>query len=79
MLNRPLGQETFSSWQLESVINSLDEILRIYTEALFVLAIVVLGLLVCLALCEMRQTKTTRKIESNHRPLKSRQLLQTEP
>jgi hypothetical protein len=79
MLNRAVGQEIFSGWQLERVVSSLDELLRIYTEALFVLAVVVLGLLVCFFLYEMRQSKTIGKIPTNHRSLEGRQLLQTGP
>jgi hypothetical protein len=84
MLNYALAQDMFSTAQFDRMIKTLDDGLRIYTGALFVLSVVVLGLLICLAFYETRQPKSTEKLPSKHRslkeqPLEGRQLLHTEP
>jgi hypothetical protein len=79
MLNRILTHELVSSAQFEQVISTLDAWLQLYTEAVFILFIVVIGLVAWLALIEVRDSGTSRKAPSHYKPRREPRLLQTGP
>ena len=79
MINQVLYQELFSRAQFDSMAKSLDDLLQIYTEAVLVCFIAALIAVAWLVFCEARQTKAIRKVRSNHRTLKTRHLLRSDP
>jgi hypothetical protein len=79
MLNQVMAQDLFSNGQLDRMMRLLDEWLRIYTGAVFVLFVAVIAVLAWAVFCEARESKATKKIPSNHPSFQEHQLLRTEP
>jgi len=79
MANQALTQELVARAQFDRVVEFLDNCLQVYTEAVFILSIVVLCVLAWMVFSEFTAPKTSKKIPSYRKASDNPRLLQTEP
>ena len=79
MANQALTQEFIARAQFDRVIEFLDNSLQIYTEAIFILSVVVLCLLAWAVFREFTAPKTDKKMPAYRKAADKPRLLQTEP
>jgi hypothetical protein len=79
MSNQAMTQELITRAQFDGMIKLLDEWLQIYTQAIFILFVVVLCLFAWLVISEMTAPKTNKKLRIYRQAPDKPRLLRTEP
>jgi hypothetical protein len=79
MANQALTQELVTRAQFDHMIEFLDNCLQVYTEAVFILFVVVLCTLAWVVIREINAPKTNKKMPSYRKAADNPRLLQTEP
>ena len=79
MANQALTQELVTRAQFDHMIEFLDNCLQVYTEAVFILFVVVLCSLAWVIIREFTAPKTNKKLPSYRKAPENSRLLQTEP